>query len=242
MQRRKKNLKYYMAELLILVLGISLSFLLNEWRVVRAERNLEEELLTQFRDNLILDSLSLSAQLNSLDLRMKAAQNLLRIEEDTPYNDTTARNLIFILNSGSFQPTDITYQEMRSLGKSRLIENKELLQETIQLYETDYDRLNEWVEADKTFLMNDLLPYMNRELPFARLYNFGALSPTKKREMMKVLIQDEARYMIQYNEILKGANKQVFELAMREVRRVIGMLNEELPEESILGELMKKED
>jgi hypothetical protein len=224
------------------VLGISLSFVLNEWREQQAERKLEQELLTQLRDNLILDSLSLSVQMNSLDLRRNAAQNLLLIDENTPYNDTTARNLILIMNFGSFEPSDIAYQEMKSLGYSRLVKNKELLQETIQLYETDYDRLSEWVEADKLFLMNDLLPHMNRELPFARMYNFGVVSPKKQRQLMEALLQDETRYIVQYNEILKLGNKQVFELTMGEVRRVIGMLNEELPEESILGELMQKED
>lgn len=239
---KQKNLKYYLAELLILVLGISLSFLLNEWRIENSERKLEKELLTQFRDNLILDSLSLSAQVKSLDMRMKAAQNLIRIEESTAYNDTTTRNLLWIMNFGSFQPTDITYQEMQSLGNSRLIRNRELLTEMIQLYETDYSRVSEWSETDKVFFMNDILPYMNRELPFARLYNFGAMTPDKQRQLMKVLIQDQTRYLIQYSEIMKMGNKQVYELALGEVRRVIGMLNEELPEKSIIEELSQKED
>lgn len=235
----RKNLRYYIAELLILVLGISLSFLLNEWRIESSERKVEMELLTQFRDNLILDSMSLSAQVNSLELRMKAAQNLLMIDKNTVYSDTTARNLIFIMNFGGFYPTDITYQEMRSLGNSRLISNKELLQEMIQLYESDYDLVAEWANTDRSFVLNDLLPYMNRELPFARGLNFGAMPLAKKRQLMKVLMEDETRYLAQYSEIMKIGNTQVFQRALGEVRRIIGMLNEELPEESKMGELMK---
>ncbi len=237
---KRKNLSYYLAELLILVLGISLSFILNEWRQERSERKLESELLTQFRENLILDSISLSAQVQSLDLRMKAAQNLLLVDESTPYTDTTARNLIFLMNFGAFYPTDITYQEMRSLGNSRLISNKELLQEMIQLYQSDFDLLAEWVDTDRSFVLNDLLPYMNSNLPFARGLNYSSMTPAKKRQLMKVLNEDETRYLAQYSEIMKIGNKQVFELALGEVRRIIGMLNEELPEEALLKELMDK--
>ncbi len=237
---KRKNLSYYIAELLILVLGISLSFILNEWRQERSERKLETELMMQFRENLILDSISLSAQIQSLDLRMKAAQNLLLVDESSPYSDTTARNLIFIMNFGGFYPTDITYQEMRSLGNSRLIKNKELLQEIIQLYETDFDLLAEWSNTDRTFVLNDLLPYMNRELPFARGLNFGTMSDAKKRQLMKVLIEDETRYLTQYSEIMKIGNKQVFERALGEVRRIIGMLNEELPDEALIAEFAKQ--
>ncbi len=237
---KRKNLSYYLAELLILVLGISLSFILNEWRQDRSERKLETELMMQFRENLILDSISLSAQIQSLDLRMKAAQNLLLVDESSPYSDTTARNLIFIMNFGGFYPTDITYQEMRSLGNSRLIKNKELLQEIIQLYETDFDLLAEWSNTDRAFVLNDLLPYMNRELPFARGLNFGTMSDAKKRQLMRVLIEDETRYLTQYSEIMKIGNKQVFERALGEVRRIIGMLNEELPDEALIAEFAKQ--
>lgn len=234
---KRKYLGYYFAELLILVLGISLSFILNDWRQERSDRNLEVQLLTQFRENLILDSAALSGQVQSLDLRMKAAQNLLLVDENTPYSDTTGRNLIFIMNFGGFYPMDITYQEMRSLGNSRLISNKELLQEMIQLYESDFDLLAEWSNTDRAFVLNDLLPYMNRNLPFARGLNFGSMTAAKKRKLMKVLNEDETRYLAQYSEIMKIGNKQVFEHTLGEVRRIIAMLNEELPEGSLIAEL-----
>lgn len=239
---RKRNLKYYIAELLILVLGISLSFLLNEYRVLQSEKKLERELLTQFRDNLILDSMAISAQLQSLEVRMKASRSLLSITSQTEYADSTARNLIFLMNYGGFYPTDITYHEMRSLGNSHLIKNKELLNELVQLYESDYDLVAEWASADRGFLLNDMLPYMNRNLPFARQFNFGVLPNAKKRDLMRVLMEDETRYLIQYSEIMKMGNTQVFQNANREVRRVIEMINKELGDESQLPGYTKADD
>lgn len=234
MAKPKRTLKYYIAELLILVLGITMSFVLNEYRQQQRDLKLEDNLLHQFRDNLILDSIMLSGQSKSLELRTEFSRYLLGLPEDSGYRDSVGLSLVYLMNYGGFYPSDITYQEMRSLGNSRLIRNKTLLNELIQLYEMDYDLVNEWASADRSFLLEELLPYMNRNLPFARMLNFSVLSNAKKRDLMKVLRVDETRYLIQYSEIMKMGNKAVFDNALTEVRRIIGMINEELEDESIL--------
>ena len=230
----RRNLKSYFAELIILVLGISLSFILNELRQQQRDLRLEDDLLHQFRDNLILDSLMLSAQTKSLQERTEFAQYLLNLEENAAYTDSVGLALVYMMNYGGFYASDITYQEMRSRGNSRLIRNKNLLNELIQLYEADYDLVAEWAEADKTYLLNDLLPHVNETFPFARRLNYSVLSNAKKRELMSVLRNDETRYLIQYSEILKIGNKAVFDNALNEVRRAIGLINEELGDESTM--------
>lgn len=235
-RQNKRNLKYYFAELIILILGISLSFILNEYRQQQRDLKLESDLLHQFRDNLILDSLMLSAQSQSLDVRRKSCQFLLNLDEKSVYTDSVGLNLIILMNYGGFYPSDITYQEMRSLGNSRLIKNKTLLNELIQVYESDYDLVNEWASADRSFLLDEMLPYMNRTLPFARMLNFSMLPPPKQRDLMRALQVDETQYLIQYSEIMKMGNKQVFDQALGEVRRVIGMINDELGDESTMLE------
>ena len=234
MAKPRRNIKYYIAELLILVLGITLSFVLNEYRQQQRDLKLEDDLLHQFRDNLILDSIMLSGQTKSLEIRTDFSRYLLGLGDDEVYHDSVGLSLVYLMNYGGFYASDITYQEMRSLGNSRLIRNKTLLNELIQLYEMDYDLVNEWASADRSFLLEELLPYMNRNLPFARMLNFSVLSNAKKRDLMKVLREDETRYLIQYSEIMKMGNKAVFDQALGEVRRIIDMINEELEDESTM--------
>ena len=58
MNRNKepRNIKYFIAEIIILVLGISVSFLLNEWRLNQRENTQQTDLLESFKENLITDS------------------------------------------------------------------------------------------------------------------------------------------------------------------------------------------
>lgn len=234
-QHNKRNLKYYLAELTILVLGISLSFVLNEYRIQQQEEKKEVELLQNFRDNLILDSLSLHIQMKVQDLRKESAESLLALTPESEFTDSIAYHIVILLNYGGFYPTDITYQEMRSLGNSRLIQNTQLLNEIIQLYEADYDLVGEWAGLDKAFMLNELLPYVHDNFPFAPKFQYSLMSERKKREMMGVLTTDKTKNLVQNSELTMLGSKAVFERAQGEVRRIVGMLNESLGDESELG-------
>ncbi len=223
-----KPFRYYFAELLILVLGISLSFLLNEWRVGQSERNVEQNMLKQFRENLVKDSTNLSNGIEGLKIMLKASNDLLDLEAGDTYTDSVTINLINILNFSGFYPTDIAYEEMRSLGHSRLIRDKELIGGLIQLYESDYDLVAEWVGADRNFLLNDLLPHMNNHLPFARGLNFPALSDRKKRELVTQLVPDDTKYVIQSGQIMKAGTQQVYTIALTQVRKILTILEKEI--------------
>ena len=217
-----------MAELLILVLGISMSFLLNEWRVNADNRKVEVRMLEQFQENLIKDSTALSGALNGLDVMLEASNRLLDLNAQSAYNDSIAINLVRVLNFSGFYPTDITYQEMRSLGNSRMIKNKELLKELIQLYESDFSLVREWTSADRSFLLNDMLPYFNGHLPFARGLNFPSLSNRKKQQLVNELTTDESKYVIQSGLIMKSGTQVVYRQVLDEVRKILNMLEVQL--------------
>ena len=231
----RNNFRYYIAELLILVLGISLSFILNEYRVQKQEEKMEIELLDSFRDNLILDSLALHLQIKAQEVRAKTTTSLLNLTPESEYSDSMAYHMVILLNYGGFYPTDITYQEMRSLGNSHLIQNQEMLNEIIQLYEGDYDLVAEWSTLDKNFMTNQLMPYVYETFPFARKFSYHLLPPAKKREMMRVLTTDRTKNMIQNCELTLLGSSVIFERVLGEVRRIIDMLNSELGGESEMG-------
>ncbi len=228
LRRDRKDLKYYVAELFILVLGISMSFLLNEWRITQSERKVEQQMLMQFRDNLIADSTALSGGIRALEFMGKSANKLLDIQPGDTYEDSVAFSIAVIANFSGFYINDIAYQEMRSLGNSRMIKNDSLLKEIIQLYESDYDIVKEWTSADRGFLLNDLLPYMNQNFPFARGLNYALLNTRQRQRLMNTLVTDEAKYVIQTGLIMKSGTKLVYENALNEVRKILELLSEEI--------------
>jgi len=49
---QRANWTYYLGELVIIVVGIMLSFLLNEWRLGRQEQKQERVILENIQENL----------------------------------------------------------------------------------------------------------------------------------------------------------------------------------------------
>ena len=227
-QRNRGNFKYYLAELIILILGITVSFVLNEWRVTQDEHKIEHEMLVQFRDNLVADSTALSAGIKGLDFMLESSNALLDMEARDDFKDSVTLHLARILNFTNFYPRDIAYEEMRSLGNSRMIQDKELLKGLIALYEGAYDIVAEWTAADRGFLLGDLIPFINKNLPFARGLNFPSLSPAAKRRLMISITGDEAKYMVQTGLIMKTGCQQVYQGTLDEVKRLIDEINLQL--------------
>ena len=226
---RKRYLGYYLAELMILVLGISLSFVLNEWRVQQVEQKAEAEMLRQFHENLVRDSTFLSASVENMQTQIEASAKLLQLPPNAAFEDSIGINFVSIMNYLGFYPSDITYQEMKNLGNSRILQDKALLKELTALYELDYDYVLEWVGADRKSVLDLMLPYIYSHMPFAPNLNFMVLPPKDQREFMRVLQEDETKYMIQNNIIMKAGSKVTFERALNEVRKILDMINEQLP-------------
>ena len=129
-ERKSKKFGYFFAELFILILGISVSFILNEWRVNKQERDQEIDLLKSFKENLITDSTTLHYGVRQLDSQVVYAQKEIGFNENTLNNEVITQ-VLSLLNYVPFNSNDITYQEMKTLGSSRIIKNDSLLSDII---------------------------------------------------------------------------------------------------------------
>ena len=227
-RNNRKSLKYYIAELVILILGISLSFALNEWRLKTAEHDQEGALLSQFAENLKRDSLNLVQNVAQGKYFTKFSNNLLLMDRDADFNDSLSIKVASIMSYGNFYPTDIGYQEMRSLGNSKIIRNKKLLKDLIALYQGEHELLAEWASVDKNFILNQLIPYGNSHLPFALGLNYSSLNAGEKRKLMNALSEDEMKYLIQYNLIIKSALKGLYENTLKTTSKLLEDIHSEL--------------
>ena len=69
-----KKFRYFLAELLILIIGITASFALNEFRVNKQEQRQQKDLLKCFKANLVVDSTILHQGIKQLEGQLKNAQ------------------------------------------------------------------------------------------------------------------------------------------------------------------------
>lgn len=119
--RPTRNLKYFFAELMILIIGITASFALNEYWQQRMEMKQEVQLLNSFKNNLVNDSTMLFAGIDIMTNQIESAQQLRLMSPDAAYTDSIALDVVTLLSYIPFNSEDITYQEMKSLGTTYII-------------------------------------------------------------------------------------------------------------------------
>ncbi|MFT6828936.1 MAG: hypothetical protein ACJAZV_002230 [Roseivirga sp.] len=181
---KRIGIKYYFAEIIILIFGISISFLLNEWRLNSQAQKEQIKLLEDFQSNLKADSAAISSIVKNLEMQQKASMVLLQLKEQELFSDSTAVNFLRTLSYSPFTPTQITYEQMKSLGASDLIENDSLVKQLVSLYEVSYKSVNEWTEVDGAHVKQTLIPYTGQHMPFALYLNYPALDAKDKKRFM----------------------------------------------------------
>lgn len=230
-KKRKTDFGYFLAEVLILVLGISASFVLNEYRIARSESSGEKELLVSFRKNLRTDSTLLSTYLQLYENQIEIANSILDLEPNASFTDSTAQNVLGLLSYSPFTPSEITYQEMKSLGQSHIIDNDTLLTELVTLYEVNYENLMLWTEVDGQHVKEQMIPFMMDNFPYIKGLNYSAMGKAQKRELMKQINSDKYRYLVLFSLSYKNSTKAVYAGVLKEVCNLIEMINSELPSE-----------
>ena len=229
MRREKKARKfgYFLAELFILVLGITASFALNEWRVNTQESKQQVQLLSNFKKNLVVDSTILSAGVKQLTLQLESANKILSTPTIT-YTDSLIISVLSLLNYVPFKSNDITYEEMKNLGNSRIIQNDSLLSSIIGLYENGYETVSTWAQIDGEHIELELIPYVEKNFPFVRGLNYPMADSKTKRDLMSAINQDEFKHLIQFGAAYKGSTKLVYSEALKDIKQLLVMIDSTL--------------
>ena len=224
---KTRSFKFFIAELLILILGISASFLLNEWRLNQEEKNQERDLLESFKANLVTDSTLIYGGIKTLNIQIERGGKVLANNSGV-YSDSLNFQVLSLLNYIPFRSNDITYEEMKSVGSSSIIHSDTLRAQLIGIYENGYELLNNWVDVDGDHIRNKLIPYVEENFPFAPNFNYYVTSAETKRKLMKAIQADEFKHLVQFGLSYKTNTKAIFELMLAEIRETIGLIDAEL--------------
>ncbi|NVK83760.1 MAG: hypothetical protein HWE21_05530 [Cytophagia bacterium] len=225
--RKSRGFGYFLAEIFILILGISASFVLNEWRVNRQERKQEQELLQNFKANLAMDSLVIHNGLKQLKAQVKNAERLL-IANETLEIDSLVVYSVSLLNYVPFNTNDITYQQMKSSGKTGLIQNDSLASQIIGLYENGFERLTSWTLVDSEHVRLKMIPYVEENFPFTLGLNYRLADNAVQREFGRQVKSDQFKHLIQFGMSYKASTAYVFEQVLAEIKEAIDMIDDEL--------------
>ncbi|MBO3699160.1 hypothetical protein [Roseivirga sp. E12] len=226
--KSSRNLKYFLAELMILIIGISVSFVLNEYRQQKREESQEVQLLQSFKANLINDSTILSGGAKLMASQIESAERLILLSKGAPFTDSTALDVVTLLSYIPFNSEDITYQEMKSLGINHIIQNDTLSKEIIGLYERSYENIHEWTGIDANHVKEKLITYSIEHFPFAPGLNFSLMNAASKREFMTLIQTDEFKHLVQWGMIYKVSTKAQFDIGLTNIKSIIQKIDGEV--------------
>ena len=224
---RPRSVKYFIAEIFILVLGISASFLLNEWRLTQKERAQEIDLLESFKANLVVDSTLISSAITTLKVQLERGNKVL-LNNSGAYSDSLRFQVLTLLNYVPFRSNDITYEEMKSVGSSHIIKNDTLRAQIIGIYENGYELLRTWNDIDSEHVRMKMIPYVEKNLPFAPGFNYFNEDASVKRKFVNAIQADEFKHLVQFGISYKMNTKAVFELMSAELKETIDLIDQEL--------------
>lgn len=170
-------------ELLILVLGILIAFLLNNWAQSRSERALEQRYLQNLHDDLVADSLELATRLVDYQARRVIANRVIGMiyNPNAPGRDSAA---IFIFrdlqHEGPFVANQSTYNTLIYSGDFKLLRNFELRKRLAEHYH-QYGELEGENERSDHFIRSAVTPYMMNETTMANARNGNAVDLSDPR-------------------------------------------------------------
>jgi hypothetical protein len=130
-------------EFFVVVVGILAALAVDDWRQARADRALEEHLLSSLLDDLEDDQVDAELQLGFEQADREAVDHLLALFQhplapDNPTRgmtpDEVDESLNELWNRGELEVADATFSEMISTGSFRVIRNRVLRREITTYY------------------------------------------------------------------------------------------------------------
>ncbi len=153
-------------------MGITISFMVQNWSENQALKKLEIQTLERIHEDLSADTASLKNECTTLEFAFRSCTQILSFNTLEEIKDSLNLFMGSQLNYTVFAKSDIGYQGMLQAGRSDLISNKELLSKIVQQYVVNYRELDEYGEIDQTFIMDQFMPFFNEEMPFIPRFDF----------------------------------------------------------------------
>ncbi|MFP4845338.1 DUF6090 family protein [Winogradskyella sp. PE311] len=183
----KKKLTYAFGEILIVIVGISLAFAMNNWGEKRSDETQKNEYITNLKQDIAADKLHLESNLEIIKTKIDQAKDVISIlGKNSPDKNQRLRAIYNLAQLTSFKPKDYTHQTLVNSGDLKLLNNFEL-RTTIQKHYSDYeDILNAYKRQEiinKDYLGNYFIYHTDYEL-----IEVGKI-PFKDEKLLKNIIQ-----------------------------------------------------
>ncbi len=212
----------YLIDVLIVVVGVSISFALNEWRNDRNDTETAVYFHQSIAEDLIADSTILHGQIEFLEIVLNSADSAMNYKGEK-IEQKHVNSLLMQFNSSAMPMNDIAFKEMYQSGKADEFIDQSILKDLNRLYNVSYPVAREWQMLEKNSVMNTFLPIINSRFPFAKNYTYT--DSTDLQKFSTILLDNEVLNTIQSNGVIKRGLKSQYESTLEEIRFILIKMN-----------------
>ena len=148
--KTKTNWKNHFIELIVVVIGITIAFMMENWRQEEASREIEQKYLQSFRDDLQGDANTLDSVTVSIQNKIYLLRSFIGdIKKGEVKQDRAEEVISDMLSNLSFFPKQATYESIKNSGGMNIISDYELKESIVSYYSLNNElRLKEKVFFD----------------------------------------------------------------------------------------------
>jgi hypothetical protein len=160
-RKMSKSFRYYISEIIVVVIGIFIAIQLNNFNESRKNSNEEQKSLKRILSDLKTDKL---VKENFITYITKSGNYLKNIAYNSKSEnlDSLYINIGTAFNHYRINPE---YINLKSSGKLNLISNDTIRYNLVNYYEVVYDFYDEISEQHKEFIKEDITEYFKTEFP-----------------------------------------------------------------------------
>lgn len=225
------KIRKYFKDVFIVVFGVSLSFLLNEWRLSVAAHDEEKEILVQVLEDIKADTAKLITNRKELIEITKSSIRLVKMNKDSVYASpmeayVSGQKVITYI---PFESSRVGYFELSAQGKSGKIKDKKLLMRIMELHENGYRRIGELTNTHREYLVKTVYDYTTRKMPFLMM-NETELPKATQEAIANGIVADEFKHMLFFEIVLKQNIIEAYNNVLEEQEKIIDQINNTLAE------------
>lgn len=220
----KDVLKKYLSEVIVIFIGISISFWFDEWRDNRKDNESERKYLENMRSNLVQDTLMLHYSLENGQALKRSTHLLATFKSDAEIADSIDYHIDNCSSYYGFMPNQTTYEELKQNGHTRLINTDSLKKFILNHYTLVLPYCKEWTDVDKTQTMTQLIPELSNYFPVVP----DTTNMVSVQNKIKALRMPKIRHLLLTNATYKQETLKTFAVTKISARYVIKLIDKEL--------------
>jgi len=207
-------------EILVVIIGITIAFWLNNWNQERNDRSLEKKYMESLVYDINSDIEELTTMVDTFTYFNKLNAELVNgLTNKSLKKDSLPLYIFCMISVSEFHPQDNTYETLKSSGNFNLLKTFELEKEITVLYNEYYKQIDFIDEIHQNNVMNDLNLYISERVSF-----FGNNDSSNMDFAYTTYFINKA-FTMQYLMISK---KGIYEESLKQSIKVRDLLNSQL--------------